>query len=109
MPLPLSALLSQALVAFIIGCDNEFEHQMPHRTSNFGSTGSGQGSWLVSMVMWWNCLRFVGADGVRAGELEGSHQNQLGRNATVGLCDRGTPARRCAKTSPLRLVDSRHR
>jgi hypothetical protein len=36
--LPLSALLSQVLVAFTIECDNEFERQMPHRTSNYGST-----------------------------------------------------------------------
>ena len=31
--LPLSTLLSQALVAFTIEFDNEFEHQMPHRTT----------------------------------------------------------------------------
>ena len=35
-PLPLSALLSQVLVAFTIECDNESEPQMPHRTSNYG-------------------------------------------------------------------------
>jgi len=29
--LPLSALLSQVLVAFTIECDNEFERQLPHR------------------------------------------------------------------------------
>ncbi|HEY1242852.1 MAG TPA: MarR family winged helix-turn-helix transcriptional regulator [Bryobacteraceae bacterium] len=66
--LPLSALLSQALVAFTIECDNEFEHRMPHRTSNYGSTGKGP--WLVSIVMWWNCMRFVGDAGVRVAELE---------------------------------------
>lgn len=50
--LPLSALLSQVLVAFTIECDNEFERQMPHRTSNYGSTaGQGAGPWLVSMAM----------------------------------------------------------
>jgi hypothetical protein len=32
--LPLSALASQALVAFVVELDNEFEHQMPHRTTN---------------------------------------------------------------------------
>jgi hypothetical protein len=68
--LPLSALLSQALVAFIIECDNEFEHQAPHRTSKFGSSGPSQSPWLVSIVMWWNCLRFVGPEGVRVAELE---------------------------------------
>jgi hypothetical protein len=41
--LPLSALLSQALVACIVECDNEFEHWMPHRTSHHARTG-GQGT-----------------------------------------------------------------
>jgi len=31
--LPLTALLSQALAAFIIEFDNQFEHRMPHRTA----------------------------------------------------------------------------
>jgi hypothetical protein len=44
----LSAWLSQMLVAFTIECDNEFERQLPHRTSNYGSTaGRGAGPWLV--------------------------------------------------------------
>jgi DNA-binding MarR family transcriptional regulator len=68
--LPLSALLSQVLVAFTIECDNEFERQMPHRTSNYGSkAGGGAGPWLVSMAMWWTCMRFVGADGITVAEL----------------------------------------
>jgi DNA-binding MarR family transcriptional regulator len=69
--LPLSALLSQALVAFTLEFDNEFERQMPHRTTNHGSTASlSSGPWLVSLVMWSNCMRFVGEEGVRVGELE---------------------------------------
>lgn len=69
--LPLSTQLSQALVAFTIEFDNEFERQMPHRTTNHGRTaGAREGPWLVSMVMWWNCMRFVGEAGVRVGELE---------------------------------------
>ena len=69
-PLPLSALLSQVLVAFTIECDNEFEQQMPHRTSNYGSTaGRGAGPWLVSMAMWWTCMRFVAEDGITVAEL----------------------------------------
>ncbi len=68
--LPLSALLSQTLVAFIIECDNEFEHRMPHRTSDYGVGKLGPGPWLTSSIMWWNCLRFIGDDGVRAGEIE---------------------------------------
>ena len=65
--LPLSALLSQMLVAFTIEFDNEFERRMPHRTTRQGSTG---GPWLVSMAMWSNCMRFVAENGVRLGELE---------------------------------------
>ncbi len=69
--LPLSALLSQVLVAFTIEFDNEFEHQMPHRTTKHGSTGGSQrGPWLVSMVMWSNCMRFVGEHGVSVRDLE---------------------------------------
>lgn len=69
--LPLSTLLSQTLVAFTIELDNEFEHQMPHRTANHGSTaGSRHAPWLTSMAMWSTCLRFVGEEGVTAGELE---------------------------------------
>jgi hypothetical protein len=68
--LPLSALLSQVLVVFTIECDNEFERQMPHRTSNYGSTaGRGAGPWLVSMAMWWTCMRFVGPSGITVAEL----------------------------------------
>jgi methyltransferase (TIGR00027 family) len=53
--LPLSALLSQALVAFTIECDNEFERQMPHSTTSQGRVPGAP--WLVSMAMWSNCLR----------------------------------------------------
>jgi len=67
--LPLSALLSQVLVAFTIECDNEFERQMPHRTSNYGITAGRGTPWLVSMAMWWTCMRFVGEDGITVAEL----------------------------------------
>jgi len=69
--LPLSTLLSHALVAFTIEFDNEFEHQMPHRTTNYGSTaGSRSGPWLVSLVMWSNCMQFVGEEGVNVHQLQ---------------------------------------
>ncbi len=69
-PLPLSALLSQLLVAFTIEFDNEFEHQMPHRTTKYGSMTNSPGApWLVSLVMWSNCMQFVGTEGVTVGEL----------------------------------------
>jgi len=68
--LPLSALLSQVLVAFIIEFDNEFERQMPHRTTDHGRTqGQGKVPWLVSMAMWSTCMRFITADGITVREL----------------------------------------
>ena len=68
-PLSLSALLSQALVAFTIEFDNEAEHVIPHRTTVFGAAGHGDGPWLVSMAMWENCMRFVAHEPVTVGEL----------------------------------------
>jgi DNA-binding MarR family transcriptional regulator len=66
--MPLPTLLSQVLVAFTIELDNEFERRLPHWITG-SKSGSRQGPWLVSMVMWWNCMRFVGAEGVTVGEL----------------------------------------
>lgn len=69
--LPLSALLSQVLVAFTIEFDNESEHRMPHRTTNHAATtGSLHAPWLVSLAMWENCMRFVGEKGVTVRMLE---------------------------------------
>ncbi len=69
--LSLPALLSHALVAFTIEFDNEFEHQMPHRTTNHGSTThSYPVPWLVSMVMWSNFMRFVDEEGTTVRELQ---------------------------------------
>lgn len=77
--LPLSTLLSQTLVAFTIEFDNEFEHRMPHRTTNVGSTGSSrQGPWLVPLAMWANCMQFVSAEGIMLGELR--HRARTGAN-----------------------------
>jgi len=67
--LPLNALLSQALVAFTIEFDNEFEHRMPHRTTDYGPAAGGDGPWLVSLVMWANCMRLLPADGLTVSEL----------------------------------------
>ena len=60
---PLPALLSQALVAFTIELDNEFEHRMPHRTT-WGPAAGAPGPWHVSQVMWANFLQFVPPGGV---------------------------------------------
>ncbi|HEX3947163.1 MAG TPA: hypothetical protein VHW47_05635 [Acidimicrobiales bacterium] len=67
--LPLSALLSMALVAYMIELDNEFEHRMSHRTTTGPAAHAGSGPWLVSVVMWWNCMRFVDEEGLAVGEL----------------------------------------
>lgn len=68
---PLPALLSQALVAFTIEFDNEFEHLAPHRTTDYGSTPGAYGApWLVSMAMWMNFMQFIPEDGISVGELQ---------------------------------------
>jgi hypothetical protein len=67
----LPSLLSQALVAFTIEFDNEFEHRMPHWTTDHDpGRGARQGPWLVSLVMWANCMRFVDESGVTVREVE---------------------------------------
>jgi DNA-binding MarR family transcriptional regulator len=66
--LPLSALLSQTLVAYTVEFDNEFEHQIPHRTTTGGRSGAG-GPWLTSMVMWFNCMRHLSDAPIPAREL----------------------------------------
>jgi DNA-binding MarR family transcriptional regulator len=69
--LPLPTLLSQALVAFTIEFDNEFEHQVPHRTTNHGATTrSHPVPWLVSRVMWSNFMRFIDEEGTTVRELQ---------------------------------------
>jgi methyltransferase (TIGR00027 family) len=66
----LPALLSQALVAYTIEFDNEAEYRLPHRTTVHGASGQGGGTWLVSLVMWENCLRHVTDQPITVGELE---------------------------------------
>ena len=71
--LPLSALLSQALVAYTIEFDNEAEHRLPHRTTSHGASGPGDGApapWLVSLAMWENCMRYVTGEPITVGDLE---------------------------------------
>jgi DNA-binding MarR family transcriptional regulator len=75
--LPLATLLSQVLVAFTIEFDNEFEHQMPHRTTRLKSAGETRsGPWLVSMVMWSNLMRYVPEEGVTVGQLQASARTE---------------------------------
>ncbi|HEY3880131.1 MAG TPA: class I SAM-dependent methyltransferase [Trebonia sp.] len=68
--LPLSALLSQTLVAFTIEADNEAEHRFPHRTTSQGKAGAwSDGAWLTSLLMWANCLRHLPDAGLTIAEL----------------------------------------
>ncbi len=67
---PLPTLLSQALVAFTIEFDNEAEHRLPHTTTSHGRTPHAlYAPWLVSMAMWFNCMQFVGDEGVTVSDL----------------------------------------
>ena len=68
-PLPLSALLSQTLVAFTIELDNAFEQQLPVWTTDFGGKRPG-GVWATSLRQWSNFMRLVDADGVTVAELQ---------------------------------------
>ena len=66
----LSALLSQALVAFVIECDIAFEHALAHRTTDHGApSGAEHAPWLVSFAMWVHCLRHVSAEGISTRDL----------------------------------------
>jgi DNA-binding MarR family transcriptional regulator len=72
----LSTLISHALIAFTIEFDNEFERQMPHRTTDYGLMHNGIDShprgapWLVSLAMYLNFMRFVHDQGVSLGEIQ---------------------------------------
>lgn len=75
--LPLSALFSQAVVAFTIELDNEFEHRAAHRTTLYGRSARG-GVWLASLAMWFNCMRFVDAEGISIRDL--AEKARMGTN-----------------------------
>lgn len=66
--MPLSTLLSFALVAFTIELDNEAEHRLPHTTSDFAKAAGSP--WLISLAMYLNCLQFVPEQGITMRALE---------------------------------------
>jgi hypothetical protein len=70
---PVSALLSQTLVAFTIEADNEAEHRLPHRTTGFGPSAGATAAapWMTSLLMWANCLRHLPDEGITLAELRG--------------------------------------
>ncbi len=80
--LPLSALLSRALVAFTIELDNTWESRVAHRTTRFG--GPRGAVYGTSLAMWSNFMRAVPADGVSIAELE-RWVGRFGDGAVAGL------------------------
>jgi hypothetical protein len=68
--LPLSTLLSQALVAFTVEFDNEAESQVAHWITDRTPAGARHGVWLASQAMWANFMRFIPDDGVRLRDLQ---------------------------------------
>jgi DNA-binding MarR family transcriptional regulator len=66
--LPLSALLSQALVAFTIELDNAWESAVPHHTTLYG--GPPRSLYATSLRQWSNFMRVLGPDGLTVAELE---------------------------------------
>jgi len=69
-PLPFTALLSFALVAFIVETDNAAESQIPHSTTRLGKSTAEYGLWLTSIVVWQNCLKHLPDEGTTVRELE---------------------------------------
>ena len=70
MVLPLSTLLSHALVAFTIEADHLFERRMPHCTTESRKRGERiEGPWLISMPFWANGLKHIDAKGMTVGSL----------------------------------------
>src|SRR5215467_2564401 len=98
--LPLSALLSQALVAFTIEFDNEFERRTPHRTTAHGSTGaSASAPWLVSMAIWIKFLRFIPDEGITV--------HELGRVAALSNTEMKTWLTRLSRWWGYLVIDER--
>jgi len=66
--LPLTSLLSRALIALTIDIDTEIEVRLPHVTTSHGSAGSG-GPWLISLAMWADFLRHLGSGQLPVGDV----------------------------------------
>src|SRR6201995_1368707 len=77
MPLPITTLLSQALVAYTIEFDNEAEHRMAHRTTRYNEPGQ-RGVWLGSRAMWLNCMQYLSDEPMLVSDLE--QQARTGTN-----------------------------
>lgn len=62
---PLTVLMSQALIAFTIELDNEWEQRFGAATTQFG----GRGIWGTSLRQWSNFMQYVPEDGISVREL----------------------------------------
>lgn len=68
--IPLSTLLSHALLAWTIELDNEFEARMPHCTTASIKAGKPvNGPWLVSFAMYVHCMQHVTNEGITMRDL----------------------------------------
>jgi hypothetical protein len=65
--LPITSLLSQVLIALTIEADNEFEHRVPHFTTD--GKEAWRGVWLTSYATYANFLRFVDDGGIAMADL----------------------------------------
>ena len=87
--LSLSALLSQALVAYTIEFDNEAEHRLPHRTTDHGASGHGDGgrrlAGVAGHVGELPTVRHRPADHRRRTRDPRPHRNQPRWHAALGL------------------------
>ena len=82
--------VAQALVAFTIEFDNEFEHRMDHHTTQPVKSGQsvksgspGVGPWLTSQVMWANVMQSVPTAGIAVGDLHA--RPRTARDSLAGL------------------------
>ncbi len=80
----LPTLLSQVFVAWTIEVDNEVERQMPHRSAlHVAPPDVPDAPRLVSVAMYWTCLRHVDGGGTTLGELTARTRTETNLNGMI--------------------------
>ena len=105
--LTLSEQLSAAFVAFTLEADDLAEQELPHRiTRRRPGEPAGEGVWLTSLAMWFNCLRWLEPEGVTVSELERRARTptNLDGMRRWGYVTIGGSARRASRYPPDALV-----
>ncbi len=87
--LPLSALLSQALVAFTIEIDNAWKSEMPHRTTRYG--GPRRAPYATSLRQWSNFMRVLDEQGLAVAELRSLLEALAGADGAIEKWRYGQP------------------